>query len=99
MSKKTDMIEGDQDGEDLQDATPIFKNHPDNLNSTKSTSTRSTLNQEQAEEVQDRDEVTLHIAEQEDQEFPEELNLIINQIFPIDSEVTETRMIYLNNDW
>ena len=40
-----------------------------------------------------------HTTEQEDQEFPEELNQIINQFFSIDSEVTETRRIYLNNDW
>ena len=58
--------------------------------SSQKTGTRSTLEQ---------DTVILQVTDEEDQEFPEELNNLINTLYPIDTEITETRKVYLNNDW
>ena len=58
--------------------------------SLQKTGARSTLEQ---------DMVILQVTDEEDQEFPEELNNLINTLYPIDNEITETRKIYLNNDW
>ena len=41
----------------------------------------------------------LQVTDEEDQEFPEELNNLINSFYPIDNEISETRKVYLNNDW
>ena len=47
----------------------------------------------------EQDTVILQVTEEEDQEFPEELNNLINTLYPIGNEITETRKVYLNNDW
>ena len=62
--------------------------------------TRSTLSKA-SNTIQDleEDQVILHITDQENQEFPDELNELINLIITIDNEVDETRRIYLNNNW
>ena len=44
-------------------------------------------------------QVILQVTDEEDQEFPEELNNLIYTLYPIDTEITETRKVYLNNDW
>ena len=58
--------------------------------SLQKTGARSTLEQ---------DTVILQVTDEEDQEFPEELNNLITTLYPIDNEITETRKVYLNNDW
>ena len=57
---------------------------------SQNTGPRSTLEQ---------DAVILQVIKEEDQEFPEELNNLINSFYPIDNEIAETRKVYLNNDW
>ena len=58
-----------------------------------------TLNEADQTQDQHKDEMILHITESEDREFPDEINNLINQRIPIDSEIHETRIIYLYNDW
>ena len=43
--------------------------------------------------------MTLHITDLQDQEYSDELNNLINKVIPTDTEIHETRRIYLNNDW
>ena len=68
-------------------------------------STRSTPNPitegkgSTSESTQSEDTVILQTTEEEDLEFPDELNNLITNILPIDSEIKETRKVYLNNDW
>ena len=71
----------------LQEDTAVMK---PSTTTPQKTGLRSTLEQ---------DTVILQVTEEEDQEFPEELNNLINTLYPIDNEITETRKVYLNNDW
>ena len=49
-------------------------------------------------ETTEEDGIQIHLTEEEEQIFPEIDNLI-NRLSNIDNEITETRRIYLNNDW
>ena len=61
--------------------------------------TRSTiLKADQPCETTEEDGIQIHLTDDEDQIFPEIDNLI-NQLSNIDNEITETRRIYLDNDW
>ena len=61
--------------------------------------TRSTiLKADQLCETTKEDGIQIHLTDEEDQIFPEIDNLI-NQLSNIDNEITETRRIYLDNDW
>ena len=87
---------GNNKVKEIAKSTESTENHTDpdqvepTATSSQKTGTRSTLEQ---------DTVILQVTDEEDQEFPEELNNLINTIFPIDTEITETRKVYLNNDW
>ena len=65
-----------------------------NSNLIEDSATRSTL-----ESTQSEDTVILQTTEEEDLEFPDELNNLITDIFPIDSEIKQRKKVYLNNDW
>ena len=66
---------------------------------TNRSETRSTtLKVDQPCETTEEDDIQIYLTEEEEKIFPEIDNLI-NQLSNIDNEITETRRIYLNNDW
>ena len=73
----------------IQEDTTRLEPNATTSKNTISTGLRSTLEQ---------DAVILQVTDEEDQEFPEELNNLINSFNPIDNEIAETRKVYLNND-
>ena len=74
----------------IQEDTTRLEPNVTTSKNTISIGLRSTLEQ---------DAVILQVTNEEDQEFPEELNNLINSFYPIDNEIAETRKVYLNNDW